>query len=105
MRLSWLGQEQDPSELLRRLPPCYSREFDDCVGAYAEGRSGDQLSSFCRQYHELWRTTPAPIWDAAMDSMEICPAQAAPQKSSSRFLLGVLAGSVLGYGLARAAMR
>lgn len=84
MNLRFLGQEMEPSELLRRLPSCYSGEFDSCVGDFEAKKPKEQLSAECRQYYDLYQATPAAVWDAAMESMPVCPA---PEKKNSALWL------------------
>jgi hypothetical protein len=88
MKLQFLSQELPPDELLRRLPSCYSAEFDACIDEYKSNRPAAEMSPICRQYHELYRTTDATVWQAAIESMPYCSAPAEKSKNPSLWLLG-----------------
>jgi hypothetical protein len=98
MALEWLGQ----ADILKQLPNCYSAELDACIDAYRTKQPAE-LSAFCSRYYDLWKNTPEAAWNAAMDKMPICATES-KKRSGTNFLLGVLAGTVLGIGLARGTM-
>lgn len=74
----FLGQQAVPG-----LPPCYSAEFDTCIGEFEKNTPVEQLSPYCRQFHATYRATPGAVWDAAMESMSYCPAPAAAEKKKN----------------------
>lgn len=86
----FLGQQS-----VTGLPPCYSNEFDACVGEFEKNTPAEQLSPYCRQFHATYKATPGAVWDAAMESMNYCPAPAAaPAKEKNVSLWLVGAGAV-----------
>lgn len=97
MIYDFLGQQEvAPSELIRQLPFCYSAEFDACIADYRANKPVTELSPFCRQYHGLYNSTSAAVWDAAMESMNYCPAPAAEKKKNfPLWLLGAGAAGLL----------
>jgi hypothetical protein len=92
-----LGQEGAvPPDLIRQLPSCYSEAFDACVGELEKKTPADRLSPYCRQFHAVYAATPGAVWDAAMESMNYCPAPAAEKsKSAPLWLLGAGAAGLL----------
>jgi hypothetical protein len=99
--LRWIGQDQDPSELLARLPPCYSNEFDLCVGDFQAKKPVGELSSYCTKYYDLFQNTSDMVWNAAIDSMPYCsPGEQKPARSlffpiAGAGLVGLLLGTLV----------
>jgi len=98
--IRWLGQQEiDPSELLRRLPSCYSEEFQLCFDAFdSPNADPNTFTPECKKYYDLRASTSRMVWDAALEAMPYCPApKAEKSKTAPLWLLGAgFAGLFLG---------
>lgn len=105
--LEWnhqVGLGITPQEIRAQLPPCYSKEFDDCIQENRrarEAKTPPQPSAYCDQYYAIIQSAPDAEWNAALDLVPYCSGgtPTALKKSQPSILLplgliGLVAGAV-----------